>query len=60
MPKTAKERVYLSRERKKLGLVHIDDWTELEFANVYKELKAIYAGKKFWKDIVEVIKNYKD
>ena len=61
MAKSDAERKRDQRERKKLGLVHINDWIELEFASVYKALKAIYAdkSKKLWKQLMEVIKNYK-
>jgi len=44
MAKTAKERVYLSRERKKLGLIRLDGWFE---SKLYKQLMAL-------------IENYKD
>ncbi len=43
MPKSAKERVYLSRERKKLGLVHLDKWV----------------SKGLWEDIMKLIEGYK-
>lgn len=61
MARTNKERVYLSRERKKLNLVHINDWTELEFASVYGHLKAAYAdkSKKLWEEVKRLVEGYK-
>lgn len=61
MAKTATERKRLSRERSKLNLVHIDDWIELELANVIKALKVIYAnkGSRFWGDIKKIVSDYR-
>lgn len=60
MAKSAKERVYLSRERKKLGLTKINEWTTPELSTLYAKIKSAYESKgKLWGDIVKLIEGYK-